>query len=82
MTTNQYQTIYSFFGNFLAERGVNYSQDSLSSYDIIKSGDLDSFELMTLIINIELEFGVKIQPESIVEKSTVNDFVTLISKMS
>lgn len=80
MTTNHYQKIYSFFGNFLAERGVTYSPDNLPSYDIINSGDLDSFELMTLIINIELEFGTKIQPESIVGRSTVNDFATLINK--
>lgn len=82
MTANHYQKIYSFFGNFLAERGVTCSPDNLPIYDIINSGDLDSFELMTLIINIELEFGIRIKPESIVGNSTVNDFAKLISQMN
>lgn len=54
-----------FFTDFFSERGIEVEVNDFKSTNLIDSGLLDSFEVLTLLINLEVELGIKLSPESL-----------------
>lgn len=69
---NTAKEIKKFLLHFFESRGALLSTDP-EKFDIIKSNPLDSFELMTLLIEVEIHFGVKVDPESLIMNSTIEE---------
>lgn len=70
----------TFFNDFLLERGVRVEGGRLKDFNFVASGLLDSFEILSMIINIESEFGIKVTPEELIDKqnSTVGGLMSTI----
>ena len=58
--------------DFFNERGIDISTEDFENTSLIGSGLLDSFELLTLLINLEVELNIKISPEEIYKDETVS----------
>ncbi|WP_409523830.1 phosphopantetheine-binding protein [Nitrincola sp. MINF-07-Sa-05] len=61
------QQLYSFFIDFFEARGVTLPS-CIEEFEFVSSGVLDSFELLSLIMQIELEFSVSISPEELLDE--------------
>lgn len=57
--------LQAFFIDFLNERGVSRSVDNIDSFNFLASGQLDSFEILSMLIHLEVTFGVKLTAEEI-----------------
>ena len=62
LTTESLQT---FFTNFLAERGIACAKEDVDNFNFLQSGLLDSFEILSMLIQVEMDFGAKLTPEEI-----------------
>ena len=60
--------IINFFHNFFEQRGLELDNSEIEQYNFIEEGGLDSFELLTMLIEIESQFGVKISPATLVDE--------------
>jgi acyl carrier protein len=77
------EQLIDFFNDFLMNRGIENSPQELQSFNFIGSGLLDSFEVLTMIMELEMHTGLKLTPEELVDESnaTVEGLVTtLLSK--
>jgi acyl carrier protein len=77
------EQLVDFFNDFLMNRGIENSPQELQSFNFIGSGRLDSFEVLTMIMELEMHTGLKLTPEELVDESnaTVEGLVTtLLSK--
>jgi acyl carrier protein len=77
------EQLIDFFNDFLMNRGIESSPQELQSFNFIGSGRLDSFEVLTMIMELEMHTGLKLTPEELVDESnaTVEGLVTtLLSK--
>jgi len=77
------EQLIDFFHDFLMNRGIEKSPHELQSFNFIGSGRLDSFEVLTMIMELEMHTGLKLTPEELVDESnaTVEGLVTtLLSK--
>ena len=75
------QELTDFLHNFILERGIELDKNSFLTMSFKQDFSLDSFEILTLVMQIELEFGVKISPEELLDPSTetVSGFISLIT---
>lgn len=71
-----------FILNFLEERGIDTAQENFESINFIENGYVDSFSIMSLLMEVESEFGYKISPEQISDSQfqTVTGLAQLIKK--
>jgi len=79
------EDIIDFIITFFLERGVSLSREDYQDVNYVDSAIIDSFEMLTLLMAIEDNFGVKITPMDIAEQQykTLGDLVLLInSKLS
>lgn len=53
----------SFFSQFLAERGVVIDKQSLRNFNFMQSGLLDSFEMLSMVMQLETTYSVTLTPE-------------------
>jgi acyl carrier protein len=70
-----------FFTVFFAERGFIVAEE-LSSLRFVDDVHLDSFEILSMIIELEMAFRVKISPEELVQEytATVGGLVQLMNE--
>lgn len=70
-----------FFTDFFAERGVIVTEE-LGALRFVDDVHLDSFEILSMIIELEMTFSVKISPEELVQErtATVSGLVKLINE--
>lgn len=75
------QELTDFLYNFILERGIELDKGLFLTMSFKQDFSLDSFEILTLVMQIELEFGVKMSPEELLEPSTetVSGFISLIT---
>lgn len=64
--------LLEFFANFFNERGIECNEKELLAFNFVGSGLLDSFEILSMIINLEMTFGIKISPEQISDDKNAN----------
>lgn len=79
------ENIIDFIITFFLERGVSLSREDYQDINYVDSAIIDSFEMLTLLMTIEDNFGVKITPMDIAEQQckTLGELVLLInSKLS
>lgn len=71
-----------FILNFLEERGIDTSENDFENVNFIESGYVDSFSIMSLMMEIEGQFQYKISPEQISNSKyqSVNGLVNLLKK--
>lgn len=72
--------IYDFFYQFLTNRGIDLDRNGVADFELIHSGLLDSFDLMSLLMEIELTLGCKLNPEQFIGKNKVSELVELLAK--
>lgn len=72
-------SIYDFFYQFLTDRGISIERDSVADFELIRSGLLDSFDLMSLLMEIELAFNCKLSPEQLLGKHKVRELAELVA---
>jgi acyl carrier protein len=75
------QELTDFLYNFILERGIELDKSAFLTMSFKQDFSLDSFEILTLVMQIELEFGVKVSPEELLDPSTetVSGFISLIT---
>ncbi|MBQ4849026.1 hypothetical protein [Pseudoalteromonas sp. MMG012] len=61
------EQLLDFFSEFLTSRGVEVSTEELLKFNFIGSGRLDSFELLTMIMEFEIRTGIKLTPEELID---------------
>lgn len=79
------ENIIDFIITFFEERGVSLSRENYQEINYIDNAIIDSFEMLTLLMSIEDNFGVKITPMDIAEEKnkTLGELILLInSKLS
>lgn len=61
-------------------QGVN--QNIVDGVDLIAGGIIDSFEVVNIVVELETEFDIEIDPEDVVAEnfSTVDAIVKLVEK--
>jgi len=69
---------------FLLERGVFVEDADIAEYDFVAAGALDSFEILSLIMSLETEYGIAVPPELMVdsENSKVGNLATALVKLN
>ncbi|MEJ6473081.1 hypothetical protein [Pseudoalteromonas piscicida] len=68
---------------FLLERGVIVADNNIDSYNFVKEGTLDSFEILTLIMQLESDYRVSVPPELLLdpENANVGTLVNSLAKL-
>ncbi|WP_404338887.1 hypothetical protein [Pseudoalteromonas mariniglutinosa] len=61
------QQFYSFFTDFFEARGVTLPAN-IDEFEFVSSGVLDSFEVLSLIMQLELEYAISFSPEELLDK--------------
>ena len=69
---------------FLLERGVFVEDADIAEYDFVAAGALDSFEILSLIMSLETEYGFAVPPEFMVdsENAKVGNLATALVKLN
>lgn len=69
---------------FLNEKGIIVRFDDLPDYDFAKAGDLDSFEILTLIMSLEhkLEYSVPIERLVAGENTKISKFLKVLDRLN
>jgi len=69
---------------FLLERGVFVEDADIAEYDFVAAGALDSFEILSLIMSLETEYGISVPPELMVdsENAKVGNLATALVKLN
>jgi len=70
-----------FFIDFFNERGIDIEVCDFESTNLISSGLLDSFEVLTLLINLEVELNIRLSPEELYEEDD-KSISALIDKLA
>lgn len=73
-------TLITFFEQFLMARGVHLTHEQLNDFNFMQSGLLDSFEMLSMVMQIDTEFNVKLSPEQMLspETETVGGLINVI----
>jgi acyl carrier protein len=79
-----YHSYIQFFTEFLAERGTIVSEDELLIFPLTQSSKLDSFELLSMLVAIETEFGVAVPAETLLqpEQATLGGLIEYLVNTS
>ena len=69
-----------FFSEFLMARGIECSGERLLCFNFVASGLLDSFEILSMIMELELVSGIKLTPLQLVDEknATVPGLISTI----
>ncbi|NKC18136.1 hypothetical protein CWC29_004665 [Pseudoalteromonas sp. S4498] len=72
--------LLEFFHTFLLARGVAVKSEQLQSFNFMESGLLDSFEMLSMVMQIETDFGVRLTPEQMLRpgSATVGGLIDVI----
>ena len=66
--------------NILADH-TNYPKDKMTAdSDLVADLELNSFEVLSLVSEIEDEFGIEVQDEDIMKLQKIGDIVTYIQE--
>ena len=57
---------------FLLERGVMVTDSDITNYNFVVEGTLDSFEILTLIMQLESDYSISIPPELLLDAENAN----------
>ncbi|MCF6434699.1 MULTISPECIES: phosphopantetheine-binding protein [Pseudoalteromonas] len=68
MSTDK-RELLSLIQQFFLERGVVIPDEKLPSYDFMAAGSLDSFEVLSLIMHIEMHCQISIPAELLLDKN-------------
>ncbi|MBQ4846339.1 hypothetical protein [Pseudoalteromonas sp. MMG005] len=63
-----------FFSDFLMARGIERTDEALLNFNFVASGLLDSFEVLSMIMELELISGVKLTPLQLVDEKNATVF--------
>lgn len=66
------EQIVDFLHQFIEERGAILDKENLLSLSFKNEIALDSFEILTLVMEIELTFDIKIQTQELIDTRTDN----------
>ncbi len=61
-------SIKDFVLDYLIERGADVSESNYEEFDFVKSGVIDSFEVMAFMLEIQEAYGIRLEPEDFIEK--------------
>jgi acyl carrier protein len=69
---------------FFLERGVVIEEANFEAYNFIAQGSLDSFEVLSLIMNIETQYGLSVPAELMLNEKNaqIGNLVNAILEMS
>ena len=69
---------------YLLERGVFVEDADIAEYDFVAAGALDSFEILSLIMSLETEYGIAVPPELMgdSENAKVGNLATALVKLN
>ncbi len=72
--------LISFLYEFISERGCTVNSDHMLSLSFKNDVVLDSFETLTLVMQIELTFGIKIELHELLDPKTDNigEFIKMV----
>ncbi len=56
--------------SLLASHGDRRSRETLNNFNYVKESDLDSFELLSFIVDVESAFGIQLTPEELTDSDT------------
>lgn len=73
------ESLTQFFQRFFEQRGV-ILPEQLAEYDFIAAGVLDSFEILTMIMALETEFGISI-PATLLAESKNAQLGSLVTSL-
>ncbi|MFU2508129.1 acyl carrier protein [Pseudoalteromonas sp. ASV78] len=78
------QALIQFIQQFLLERGVVVEDADIADYDFVAAGSLDSFEILSLIMNLETEYGISVSPELLIDSDNakVGNLATALMKLN
>lgn len=70
-----------FFEQFLLNRGISLTEKHLHDFNFVGSGLLDSFEILSMIVEMETQFQLKLSPEELTaqENSTVGGLINTLT---
>lgn len=73
--------LLAFFENFLLERGIECAQNDLPAFNFVQSGQLDSFEILSMVVQLETTFDISIPPDAVVDplNSTVEGLMKYVN---
>lgn len=82
--SNMKQALIQSVQQFLLERGVFVEDADIDEYDFVATGALDSFEILSLIMSLETEYGIAVPPELMVdsENAKVGNLATALVKLN
>ena len=58
-----------FLCQYLTDRGADIDESYWRDYDFVSAGVIDSFELLSFILEVSEKFHIEIQPEDFIEKN-------------
>ncbi|MBB1309577.1 MAG: acyl carrier protein [Pseudoalteromonas rhizosphaerae] len=72
--------LINFLYQFFTDRGCAVDIDNILELSFKDDIALDSFEVLTLVMQIELTFGIKIEPQELLDPKTnyVSGFVDMV----
>ena len=71
MNTNK-EMLTQTIQQFLLERGVMVADDDIDCYNFVAEGTLDSFEILTLIMQLESDYRIAVPPELLMDTGNSN----------
>lgn len=74
------EELVEFMHQFIIERGHNLSEKDMMQCSFKRDVALDSFEILTLVMNIEVKFGVRLEPSELLDPTTdtFGGFITMV----
>lgn len=58
--------VEQFVKGYLIERGASFSEANWQDYDFVASGVIDSFEILSFILELNERYNLRIRPEDFV----------------
>lgn len=77
------EQLQDFFCDFLIARGINVSKETINNFNFIGSGSIDSFEVLSMIMELEMLTNIHLSPDELMDENnaTVGGLIaTLLSK--
>lgn len=77
------EQLQDFFCDFLIARGIRVSKENINNFNFIGSGSIDSFEVLSMIMELEVLTTIHLSPDELMDENnaTVGGLIeTLLSK--
>ena len=74
------EQLIEFVHTFISERGHDICKEDMMTCSFKSDVALDSFEILSLVMHVELKFGVKLEPKDLIEPETdsIEGFISMI----